>query len=399
MKRKVLIWGTGVRGEQAYQRLKEHRQYVVVAFGENNNKLWGQQKYGLPIIGPDEIFEDIDGIVIASGYFLDIREQLKKITKVPIYNQVNEIMYGDVDIDITGFCNAKCKWCVTGYRNLVCNKIDTNYMSVELFARIYQHLYKSGIIEKSTKIGLFNWGEPFLNRDYQHILEYLTKEKQAFGISTNASIMRCIEDKELYKYCKSFIFSMSGFSQQSYDRIHGFSFELIKKNIENIYQNIKACGFEGDASISYHVYKFNVNEVAMAREFAESLGIRFNPYYPYFNGNSMMEKYLENKLTESMRKEAEEELFLGHVDDLLRQRPKEYKCSLENSITIDCNANMVLCCASDVECENYTWGSIFDINSYDEMRKERRQMLLCSTCAKCKQLKIDYWMENNPGYD
>ncbi|GBF34170.1 hypothetical protein DCCM_3282 [Desulfocucumis palustris] len=41
------------------------------------------------------------------------------------------------------------------------------------------------------------------------------------------------------------IFSMPGFSQESYDKIHGFNFEKIKDNIIKMSRNFRENGFTG----------------------------------------------------------------------------------------------------------------------------------------------------------
>ncbi len=396
----ILIWGAGAGGEEVGRLLCGHRKYKVVAFGDNNQSLWGKKKLQKPIIGLPELdhIHNLDGIVIASAYASDIAVQLEEVVKVPIYRSIDDLMIRRVSIDISGFCNAKCKWCVTGRKNRIRQDLHMHYMTCDEFVQLYQHLYRSEIIEKSTEIMLYSWGEPLLNKDYVNIVEYLAEQGQKFSVSTNASKVQLLNRKDAYSNCCAFIFSMPGFSQKSYDRIHGFSFEQIKKNIEELSTNLRETGFVGDGSISFHVYRFNTHEIDLAQEFAESLGLRFNPYYPYFNGNSMTEAYLEDKLEKEIVKEAEEELYLSHVDELLHKRPPEYRCFLENIISIDDRGNLVLCCASDEDCANYIWGNIFEISSLEEMKIKRRKILECSSCQKCRQLGIDYWMGNNPAY-
>lgn len=306
-------------------------------------------------------------------------------------------MFPRISIDISGYCNAKCKWCVTGW-NRQQGYIKQQCMSYEAFVRVYEHLYQSHIIGKSTEIMLYSWGEPFLNKDYIKIVEYLADKEQTFAVSTNASKVQLANGNSIYKNCDIFIFSMSGFSQASYKYIHGFDFEQIKKNIKAISKNLFESGFKGTGMISFHVYKFNTHEIEAAEQFAHSLKLNFNPYYPYFNGNSMTELYLEEKMPAEMRRMAEKELYLSHVKKLLSERPKNYRCFLENILSIDCDGNLVLCCASDSGCADYTWDNIFEITSYEEMQIKRQKMLLSSTCEKCRALGIDYWMEKNPSY-
>ncbi|MBD5523514.1 MAG: radical SAM protein [Lachnospiraceae bacterium] len=400
MRKKILIWGAGRRGENVYQILKTHKRYEIVAFGDNNKEIWGQEKFHLPIVGIESIinFHDLECIIIASVEANKIEEQLKQITDIPVYKSIDDLVIQRISIDISGFCNAKCKWCVTGQKNRQNGYFDIRYMSYAKFTDIYAHLYQNGIIAKDTEIMLFSWGEPLLNRDYLQIIDFLAEQKQKFSVSTNASKVQLVQRKDAYKNCCTFIFSMSGFSQASYDRIHGFSFERIKKNIIMLNENIKEHGFSGDGSVSFHVYQFNHDEISNAKKFSQDLGLRFNPYYPYFNGNSMTEEFLENRMDAEVLKEAMEELHITHVRELLKKRPEDYRCFLENIISIDCEGNLVLCCAADSKLVDYSWGSIFQVSSFEQMKTKRKEMLQSQSCQRCRRLGIDYWMGNNPVY-
>jgi molybdenum cofactor biosynthesis enzyme MoaA len=399
-KNRVLIWGAGLRGKEAYRLFDRHNGYEVVAFGDNNKMLWGKTVCQKPIIGPMDVVKnkEIDSIFIASSYAEEIKLQLKELVDIPVFDNIDDLVIGRISIDISGYCNAMCKWCVTGRKNRENSGRQALYMSYVEFVKVYEHLFQNGMIGKDTEIMLYNWGEPFLNKDYVHIIQYLTDQEQNFAISTNASKVTILEHKDAYKHCSTFIFSMPGFSQESYDRIHGFSFEQIKKNIKELCKNIKETGFTGSGMLSFHVYKFNKHEIGKAKEFAESLGLKFYCYYPYFAGNSMTEEYLENRMNEKMKAEAEQELYLSHVKELLSQRPSNHRCFLENIICIDYDGSLALCCASDRGCENYIWGSIFDIKSLKELKSKRQEILKCNTCEKCRALGIDYWMEYNPLY-
>ena len=402
----ILIWGAGMWGRKAFDILSAYKNtYNIVAFGDNDHDKIGQVFCGKPIWGSDILERDkqIDLIIVAASAvkITEIKEQLEKTVLIPIVvyqDMMNQLLLPRISIDISGFCNAKCKWCVTGRKNLTHVLRDRSYMSFEEFCEIYSHLYKNGIIGKSTEIMLYSWGEPLLNKDYVQIVEFLAEQEQRFSVSTNASVLQLAHRKDAYKNCCSFIFSMPGFSEESYARMHGFHFNKIKENIVKISDNLQEHGFAGDGSISFHVYQFNHAEIADARNFSEDLGLSFNPYYPYFNGNSMMEDFLEGRMDETVLNEAEAELYLAHVDELLKKRPKEYKCFLENIISIDCKGNLVLCCAADSGLIDYSWGSIFQISSFEDMKAKREEMLQCQSCQKCRKLGIDYWLGNNPSY-
>ena len=400
MKKKILIWGAGEKGGQAYAVLKESRFYEAAAFGDNNPQVLKAGKCGKEVVDVSgmEKMEDLEGIVIASSYSKEIKEQLQSVTDIPIYDSVEKLVYTRISIDISGFCNAKCKWCVTGRNNTGCGINTDRFMEYADFVRIYFHLYDVGIIEKNTEIMLYSWGEPLLNKDYISIVEFLAEQGQRFSVSTNASNVQISKRKGTYEKCSSFLFSMPGFSQASYDRIHGFHFEKIKENIRMLNDNIRENGFEGEGSISFHVYRFNHGELEAARKFSGDLGLRFHPYYPYFNGNSMAEEYLERRMDETNLREAAEELHLSHVEQLLEQRPADYRCFLEDIVSVDWKGNFVLCCAADEALPDYDWGSVYQVESVQQMRKKRSEMLQCGSCKKCRKLGIDYWMGNNPSY-
>ncbi len=266
-------------------------------------------------------------------------------------------------------------------------------MSFEEFKKIYSHLFKIQIIDKETLIGLFNWGEPMLNKEYSQIVSFLSRQGQPYEISTNASVVRLLDECDAYKHCTQISFSMPGFSQESYDKIHGLSFEKIKGNILKIVENARECGFKGVFAISFHVYKFNTREIKGAKRFAEAHGICFRPKYAYLNGGSIIQQFFENRLSDTDAKDAEDELFLSFVKSLVVKRPKGYQCS--GTLTLDWDGSIWTCCCDDID----KWGSIYDINSFEEMQHLRKKIFGCEFCRKCREYGIDYWLGNQPEVD
>ncbi len=84
--------------------------------------------YGIPIIGVDSLKQkNIDYIVIASMYTEEIIELFTnnniKTKILENYNELEEMPYEKIFIEISGKCNAKCEWCVTGRNNRYNKKI------------------------------------------------------------------------------------------------------------------------------------------------------------------------------------------------------------------------------------------------------------------------------------
>ncbi|WP_312430329.1 radical SAM protein [Lacrimispora sp.] len=410
--RNVVIWGTAERGKITYNLLKDKSEINIIAFGDNNINKQGKEYCGKKVLGISDIvdLQDLDCIVIASQYSVEIYDQLKNVVKVPIfvdvwkllnipiYVEISEVLEMNATIDISGWCNAKCKWCATGIQNRENNCFERKYMTYNKFKTIYNHLINNFILYRFNEIMLYNWGEPFLNPDCLKIIEFLSEEEQVFSISTNASVLTLSSKRDTYKSCRVFTFSMPGFSQNSYDRIHGFNFNKIKENIKKYLENLKSCGFEGEAVLSYHVYQFNLDEVCQAKEFAASLGLKFVPVYAYLADYGLTEQYLSDTMPYELLKEVGKDLLLSHVDKLLSEMPDDFHCLEENQIYINAEGNIELCSRCENSVEDYEWGSVLNLKNYKQWKDIRKEMLMCKTCRKCKKLGIGYWAFYNPKY-
>jgi len=111
---------------------------------------------------------------------------------------------------------------------------------------------------------------------------------------------------------------MPGFSQQSYNRIHGFKLEQIKCNINTIVNNLEKEGLR-DRQILYHLYQFNLGEISNAKEFARELNIGIAAFGAYFNGHTMFRDYLTKNMTSSALQMARSELITDYIDDKFRR--------------------------------------------------------------------------------
>lgn len=72
---KYVIFGCGERGQAAYERLYDKR-HNIVAFMDNDTKLWGTSREGIPVLQPQLCEGDVKYIIGNEAYFDDIREQL-----------------------------------------------------------------------------------------------------------------------------------------------------------------------------------------------------------------------------------------------------------------------------------------------------------------------------------
>lgn len=306
-------------------------------------------------------------------------------------------MFNHIVFDISGICNAKCPYCATGLSNLnkkINNNKNINYSFIKIknFEKALDYILDNKIFNvEYGSIDLYNWGEPFLHPEFDSIINVLNFRNIKFHISTNASKVPLLLPTTSMENLKSLYFSVSGFSQSSYNRIHGFNLELIKKNIIQIIKMFEDAGYKGSTTISYHVYQFNLKEYKEALYFAKTNNINIWPYYAYFNYYEYGKNYLNNSLNYDILKKASKELMLFYVEELISGRGNNYVCPQFDILTIDENCNVLTCCVIPKGYQSYSFGNLF----YLSLEKINELKIIQKECSNCQKLNYDYWV-NNP---
>jgi MoaA/NifB/PqqE/SkfB family radical SAM enzyme len=80
-------------------------------------------------------------------------------------------------VEISNACNLRCPICLMGQRKLIQRK---NRMSFENYVKVLEPLKDYLVI-----VFLYNWSEPFLNKDIYRIIEWNTKADIATVVSSN----------------------------------------------------------------------------------------------------------------------------------------------------------------------------------------------------------------------
>lgn len=223
-------------------------------------------------------------------------------------------------------------------------------------------------------------GEPFLHPKFKEIIKFLDEEGLSFALSTNASKVILLDNNEL-KNLKYITFSMCGFSQKSYDKIHGFNFEQIKRNISEILDNFKKNGFKGDAYVSYHVYQFNINEIPNIIKFCNEQSMGFSPAIAFINDFERFKKYIKSELDYNDLKKATQELLLYYVDEMIEEKDKEYYCPQFDCLSVDENCNIITCCL-----DSSIYGKIYNSKA-DDINNWRMNS---SVCKECNNIGLNY---------
>lgn len=224
--------------------------------------------------------------------------------------------YKQMFFEISGVCNAKCPFCSTGSGSTK----PGGFIDPDRFERTIDRLLALELISRKTTIHLFNWGEPFLNPNWKGLLRFLNHYDISYVISSNGSTYNEFSP-DLHLKMAALNFSMPGFSQESYDKIHGFNFEVIKKNISKYANDLRQTGYKGTMTILFHIYQFNLEEIAEGMDFARSLGIYFHPYYAYLANYQMIKDYLLGTIEKEKLRSLAENLFCSEIQKRTLESP------------------------------------------------------------------------------
>ncbi|MBI5382478.1 MAG: hypothetical protein HZA31_11310 [Opitutae bacterium] len=281
-----------------------------------------------------------------------------------------------VYFEIVSGCNARCAYCHSGVQRVA----RMRFVETAVFRASLQRLLTAQAIAPGTVISLYNWGEPLLHPRLPELVGVIDELRLRYAISTNAS-RPLAASPALVRNLDHLIFSMPGFSQAAYDRIHGFVFPEIVRNIEGMLRDCRAHGFRGRGVISYHVYRFNVAELRAAERFADRLRLEFNPYFAILNHWWELNAYRQDQLPPERRAEAERDLFtLDGMAAALAAAPKAgYRCPQNDYLVLDENGRIVTCCQIARDHPDFACGSALHDDIPALLRRRTRQPV----CAEC----------------
>jgi MoaA/NifB/PqqE/SkfB family radical SAM enzyme len=278
-----------------------------------------------------------------------------------------------VCFEVVGICNGRCTYCVTGAKNANPGGI----MQADTFDATLHKLERLNLIDSQSAIGLFNWGELFLHPDLQSIIRVINDHGLRYSISSNASTVPQI-DEAFVKNLIAVRFSMCGFSQQSYDRIHKFKFDRIKGNIRTIVSDLRSAGYNQLIDIFFHVYRFNTNEIRECERFANDLGISLLFYDAFLNDWWQFEAFIQGTLSNEQRRKILDDLFID--EKRLRNVPKGWRCPQWDMLLIDERGEVPVCCFLPNNHPSYSLGIVDD--ELSERLLNRPNLPICKTCME-----------------
>ncbi len=266
--------------------------------------------------------------------------------------------FKQVYFEISGVCNAKCPFCVTGTGRLP----SGGFISVDFFKKSIDKLLETKLIDNQSALFLYNWGEPFLHPNFAEIIEYVNEKGVKFSLSSNASVYKEFTQKTI-ENLQEISFSLPGFSQDSYNRVHGFNFDKIKNNIVRFVDNLKKVGYQNKVKIFYHIYQFNLDEIVSAKEFCKAVNGDFFPYFAFIADYEKAKNYLLNRLSADDMRALAESIILADMAKKIETKPPGYRCPQNDILVLDEHAEILTCCFLPKNHPDYSCGNLFNLES------------------------------------
>ena len=272
-------------------------------------------------------------------------------------------------VDITNICNLKCPLCPTG---IGVPGRPKGMLEFELFKRIVDEMGKYLV-----SIDLFNWGEPFLNKDIYSMIAYANKRNIVTSVSTNFHhFSEPLADKLLSSGLDILILSVDGASQESYEKYRvGGDFQKVIGNISLLVKKKQERAIKRPFIFwQFLVMRHNEHEIEAAKQIAGELGvdkITFDhAYLPVATREEAMkwlpkdQKYHRYNLEELEKmwvaRETQKELSSGmDIAPVHQDFKRRVNCSwLWTQTTINWDGSVSPCCAIYEQSEDF--GSLSD---------------------------------------
>lgn len=287
-------------------------------------------------------------------------------------------------IEIVGGVSAKDPF-PAGARHA--DRVD-GIMSTAVFARTLDRLLALDLIEPGTTcISLHNRGEPILHPDLTGIVTALNARNLSTVITTNACRRTQIEVSTAG--FRAALFWVPGWSQASFDRVHGLHFPAVVANIEATMANLRATGYAGRFTLLYYAYQWNAfDELAAARAWCADHDVDCVPFLAYINDYETVRAFLEGTLAAALREEISRALFLHYLDELMAKRPPEWACPQWDSLLVVNHLGQVLrCCPLPADHPAVALGSVSELTREEILARKRRS----AACEPCLRIGISYW--------
>ena len=294
-------------------------------------------------------------------------------------------------IDSGNICQLKCPLCPTGVDQPTREK---SFMKFDGFKKIVD---EAG--SYLCEIDLYNWGEPFLNKDIFRMIEYAKKAGIKVSISSHLNTLR---EEWIHSIVRSkldhLIVSLDGANQESYQKYRiGGNFDVVISNMKKLI-NLKR---EYRSKYPYLTWQYlvmrqNEHEIDKAKQMAAGIGVDDLDLRPMRCDMGMEPLLNDKEKIESIKEWLPREKKHSRYNYEAKKKSNHLsKCLfLTTTMVINANGSVSPCCG--VYDEKWDFGNVLEDGvfhvwnnkKYQQARKavlekdESDKDLICSHCIK-----------------
>lgn len=269
-------------------------------------------------------------------------------------------------VDTIDACNLKCPTCVRGSRAL---PNTGEKMPLAMFRLIVAKAKDDGDVHQ---VDLFNWIEPFLNKNLHEYTNVVKDAGLPCGISSALSLPRIHNLEETLVNTNTLTVSVSGLDQEIYEVNHvGGNIDYVKNHLETISRLLRTGAIKTLVNLRFLKFDYNSDQEKKLLDYASNLGLSFEVLLA---SGHPIKWALDDQAGEPVRDR------LAHFS---AERPHEghgHVCPLIfEHVAINHAGDVYLCCA-------YGNFEFLRIGPYLELSKEeillrRYTHPMCNSCA------------------
>lgn len=273
-----------------------------------------------------------------------IKVELKLLTNNPL---IKGLYPHTLNVEISNRCNLSCPLCQMGQGHTIDR---TNQMNLNNYIKLI-----SPLKEYIFQVLLYDWGEPFLNRDIYDIIHYNTENNIGSVVSTNCNIpidaYRLIDSGLEY-----LIISGDGVTQDVYGKYRkGGDIEKVFTNLQSLVKAKKERGVRFPF-IEWQclVTKYNESQLGNIRKTVLEKGV---DYIRFANINFFSVDSSSDIQKEWLPKDTRYRKFSRENIKDKQKKLKRKPCFwLWRTAIINVNGGVTPCCLYDIP----DWGNVFE---------------------------------------
>ena len=297
-----------------------------------------------------------------------------------------------VMIEPTNICNLSCPTCPTGSGKMNRQKYSMNFSE-------FKHIIDQ-LRGRTTLVTLFNYGEPFLNKDFIKMIDYASSAGLWVTTSTNGHFFESKEfcNRLVKSGLKDIIVAIDGLDQSTVTKFrHGADFNKIEKGISLLAKEKNYLGSEfPKIELQFILMKQNQHQregiISLARKLkVDSYSIKcvwINYADPEFQ--KLAKKYLPDSASNNRYYLNDDGTFS------IKGEITNYCSAVNLSTVINSDGNVIPCCY-DVYSK-FIMGNIFQQSldtiwnneKYTSLRKKigqsRKSISICQGCPECRYI-------------